>query len=474
MSEAAATPALCRLPAGDLLRHIRNGEVSTAEVVEASLTCIAGRDAALHAFVTIDAEGALREAARLDAAAATGRLVGPLHGIPFSVKDLIATAGVRTTRGSLLHKDDVPREDDLVVARLRAAGAVMIGKTNTPEFGFGALCSNSIAGSTANPYDTDRTSGGSSGGAAVAVAAGMVPLSLGTDFGGSVRTPAAFCNVVGLRPGAGVVPKATKAMLWETMATYGTVTRTVGDARLMLSVMAGGDPRDPPSIDNRGLRSATAPSSAPLRLAASLDLGIAAISHEIADAFAGGLARLAAEGFEVEAADLNFAGAQQAFETLRAAMLFHDFAGLLDRPGFDPSPTLQWNVERGRSLSAESLCEAEAIRYRLYQSALDFFDRYDFLLLPATSVPPFPLSQTEVIDIDGRPLRNIIDYLTITYAISLIGLPAISIPGGWSIGGLPVGLQIVAGPRRELELLSFAERLERECGFGHSFPEDRN
>jgi amidase len=469
MNDGAAHSDLTRITAVALAARLRAREVSATEAVEATLASIAAQNGALHAFITVDPGGARQQAQRLDAEAAQGRFAGPLHGVPLSVKDLIATAGLRTTRGSQIYEHDLPVEDDLIVARLRSAGAVLIGKTNTPEFGFGALCANEIAGNTANPYALDRTSGGSSGGAAAAVASGMVPLALGTDFGGSVRTPAAFCNAVGFRPGAGLVPKFPKAALWETMASYGTITRTVADARLMLETMAGHDRRDPASLESRGL-AAPFSRTREARVACSLDLGIATIASDVAGVFAEELCRIAAAGFEVLDEHPDFSGAQSAFETLRAAMLFHDFGALLKRAGFVPSPTLRWNVERGRGTTANAWLEAEAARARIYQSCVTFFDRFDFLLLPAASVSPWPLTQPEVTEIDGKPLRHIIDYLTITYAISLVGLPVLSVPGGWTADGLPVGLQIVAGPRREAELLAFAEFLETELGFRHSFP----
>jgi amidase len=215
------------------------------------------------------------------------------------------------------------------------------------------------------------------------------------------------------------------------------------------------------------------PETGPWRLAWSEDLGVATIADEIIAAFRADLARLGKIGSPLVETHPDFSGAQEAFETLRAAMLFHDFSGLLDRPDYTPSPTLRWNVERGRAITADEWLAAEAVRARIYQSCVTFFERFDFLLLPAASVAPWPLGQPEVTEIDGRPMRHIIDYLTITYAISLVGLPAISIPGGWTVDGLPIGLQIVAGPRREAELLSFAEFLEHEHGFRHSFPDDR-
>ncbi|NLH82024.1 MAG: amidase [Phyllobacteriaceae bacterium] len=464
---AEADPS--RLSARALATAIRAGRWTARGVVEVLLDRVARLDGDLHAFVTVAAETARIEADRLDAAARQGRFVGPLHGVPFAVKDLIDTAGIRTTRGSMLHRDHVPTRDDPVVARLKAAGGIVLGKTNTPEFGFGALCCNQIAGNTVNPFARDRTSGGSSGGAAVAVATGMVPVSLGTDFGGSVRTPASFCDVVGLRPGPGLLPRHPKSASWETLATPGLLTRDAADAAFVLQIAAGADRRDPTTVRTPPWRPAAGLAARP-RVAATLDLGIATIAHDVADAFATAVARLKTTvGLEVDFAHPDFAGAQQAFETLRAAMLHHDFMPLLETRGEAISPTVRWNVERGAGLSADALLDAEATRARIYGACVDFFERYDFLVLPAASVAPFPLDLEDVLAIDGRPLRNIVDYLTPTSAISLVGLPALSLPAGFIDGRLPFGLQIVAPPGGEAELLAFAARLEREPGFGHAF-----
>lgn len=446
-------------------------EISAAQLVEETLAVIAELDPHHHAFITVAADTARQRAREIDAAAADGRLLGPLHGLPVAIKDLTPTAGIRTTRGSRHHLDDVPDEDDLVVARLRNAGAIIIGKTNTPEFGFGALCRNEIAGNTVNPYARERTSGGSSGGSAVAVATGMVPLAHGTDFGGSVRTPASFCSIVGFRPGAGTVPRMPKGLPWETLATHGILARSAGDAELMLQAIAGGDPRDPVSVHAPAFVPADGmPALGALRLAASPDLCIATIDPAVASVFEGAVTAIAGAGAGVTRSAPDFSGAQQAFETLRAAMLFHDFGPLLDRPGSMLSPTVRWNVERGRGIAANDVIAAEVARGRIYQSCIALFDDVDFLLTPSASVLPFPLDQEEILEIAGKPLRNIVDYLTITYAVSLTGLPAMSIPCGWTGDGLPVGMQIVGPPRSEAALLAFGRRLEHDLSFRHRFP----
>ena len=461
---------IIRFSATELTSLIRARTLTARAVVEACLWQINRSDGRLRAFITISPESALAEADRLDGMAERGQFAGALHGIPFAVKDLIPTANIRTTRGSALYEHDVPDEDDVVVARLKAAGGILIGKTNTPEFGFGALCRNVIAGNTVNPYAPDCTSGGSSGGSAVAVATGMVPLALGTDFGGSVRTPASFCDVIGIRPAVGTVPRVSKQFLWETLASFGVMARTVSDAELMLAAIAGSDVRDPVSMGLQAYQSAQLFSRNDLRLAASVDLGVATIAREVSDIFDLAIDRISRMGFVVEAQHPDFTGVQQAFETLRAGLLFHEFGSMIEDASSDVSATVRWNVERGRNVYLKDVLQAETIRTRLYRNCAVFFEGFDFLLLPSASVAPWPLSQADVDSIDDKPTNNIIDYLTITYAISLVGLPVMSIPCGWTPDGRPIGMQIVAGPGRNGDLLAFAALLEQDDGFRHRFP----
>ncbi|WP_226582559.1 amidase [Acuticoccus sediminis] len=456
---AGALPGeITALAATELADAIRAGSVSAAEATEASLAAIAAEDPALHAFVTVDAEGARTAARALDERRASGDLAGPLHGVPVAIKDLVDVEGLPTTRGSLRHANDIAPADDLVVARLRAAGAVIVGKTNTPEFGFGALCRNPVGGNTGNPAAPGRSSGGSSGGSAAAVAAGMVPLAHGTDFGGSVRTPASFCGIVGFRPGPGLIPSATKPLAWNALAVHGVLARTVADAALMASVMSGGDPRDPISLDARA--GSFAPQDVPAaRLAASADLGgITPIDPAVRSVFERALGRIP-DTFGVVRAAPDLGGAPEAFATLRAAIILHELGPLLTAAGPPLSPTVRWNIEQGVGISAADYLAAEAARSRLYRASLAFFETHDFLLTVAASVPPFPLDQEDVEAIDGTPMANPIAYLAVTSAISLIGLPAISVPCGRTGEGLPVGLQIVGPPRSEARLLGLAARL---------------
>src|SRR6476661_2995125 len=274
------TTNLCQLSATALAKALERREISARDVIEAHLARIAAHDARLSAFITVDSDGARRQADACDAASAP---MGPLHGVPFAVKDLTNTKGLRTTYGSLLFQNHVPDQDELVVARLRQAGAVIIGKTNTPEFGFGAVCTNRLCGPTRNPFDISLTSGGSSGGSGVAVATGMVPLAHGTDFGGSVRTPASFCDVASIRPTPGRIPSPHRPLGWDMLATHGFLARGVDDLELALSICGGGDVQDPLSI---GVVNEDRPVAVRPQIAATPDFGIAAVARDVRARFA--------------------------------------------------------------------------------------------------------------------------------------------------------------------------------------------
>ena len=460
-------PEPCSYPASSLVEQIAAGRLSAMEVVEAHIAWIAASDPTLRSFVTVAAEEARRAAAHADRRVRRGER-RPLLGVPFAVKDLTATAGVRTTFGSLAYKDHVPAHDELCVARLKDAGAVPVGKTKTPEFGFGARCLNPLQGPTANPHAPTLTSGGSSGGSASAVAAGQVPIAHGTDFGGSVRTPAAFCGTVAIRPTPGLIPNPSRSLPYDTLATHGVIARTVDDASLMLSVMIGCDPHDPtsrlpgperePELDSRDIR-----------VAVSTDFGVAPMASAVAEAFGEAIGAVARRLPKVASAHPDCSGVKGTFETLRAATIFHNLKHLLDTDVL--TPTVRWNAERGRTISAEQFLDAEASRGGLIRRFVDFFRDHDVLVTPAASILPFPNTEDEVREIDGKPLDNILDYLAITYVVSLVGFPAIVIPAWTSSSGLPIGLQIVAPPLREGRLIALARRLERECGFRHRFPE---
>ncbi|WP_046869481.1 amidase [Microvirga massiliensis] len=459
---------IVRLGAGELARAMRERRLSASDAVEASLERIAALDESLQAFVTVAADAARKEAKEADRASAPR---GPLHGVPVAVKDNTATRGIRTTHGSCRFREFVPEKDHNCVARLRAAGAIVIGKTNTPEFAFGAVCRNPLRGPTANPWDHERTSGGSSGGSAVAVTTGMVPLAHGTDFGGSVRTPASFCGCVGLRPTPGVIADPDRGLAWNTLSTHGVLARSAGDAALMLSVLAGPDLCDPtswPAKDEPGQAKASHDAS---RCAASLDLnGSFRVDEEVATAFESAVASVARVLGPVSREAPDCTGASQAFQTLRAALSWHNFRRLLAAGTNDLTPSFVWNVERGKNLPAQAYLEAEAVRSRAYRSFARFFERFDILILPAASVLPFPNAQEEVTEIAGQPCETIIDYLAPTYLVSLVGFPVLSLPCGLTTDGLPFGVQLVARPYDEARLLAVAERLET-AGFRHLWPD---
>lgn len=461
------------ISACELARLIHSKQISVSECVAACFEQIEEYDSSLKAFVTLCRERAEAEAVQADRAIARGETLSVLQGIPFAVKDLTPTAGVRTTYGSAIYKSSVPNADELCIERLRRAGGILIGKTNTPEFGLGAQTNNVLCGPTANPYALNRSSGGSSGGSAVAVAAGMAFLAQGTDMGGSVRTPASFCGVVGLRPSAGRIPRPNKRLQWDYLDTDGILARTVEDAALMLSVMAGGDRRDPISIPSRwSIPEFFAQADDPLqiRVGFSPDLGIAVIDAEVAAVFQEAIARLAPLCPVVAEDHPDCSLAQEAFETIRAATLLHKQKHHYKKYREQLSQSVVWNIERGIGISAADLLQAQANRDRLTRSFLRFFERYDVLATVSASVPPFPLTQPEVLEIGGVKLRNIIDYLTITYTISLTGLPALSIPCGRTQTGLPVGMQLVGKPHGEATLLQFAYALQERLNFCYQPP----
>jgi amidase len=457
-------PELCRFDAAGLQHAITQG-LSVSEVVSAHLDWIEASDGPLNAFIHVDAAGARAAALEWDRT----RREGLLAGIPLAVKDLTATAGVPTTQGSLLFRDHVPTQDDVVVARLKRAGGILIGKTNTPEFGFGARCSNALKASTATPHDLSLSSGGSSGGSAAAVAAGQVLLAQGTDFGGSVRTPAAFCGAVGLRPTPGLIPNPTRPLARDTLASHGILTRCVADAGRMLEVLMGFDPLDPTSALAPLDETAIEPRA--MRIAWSQDLGIAPVAQEVRDAFACAIEILAKAAPQTRPAHPDCRGAMQTFAKLRAPLVRQSLKEVRGEREL-LSPTVRWNLDQGQGITADEFMEAEADRSALTRRFAAFFRKYDVLVTPAAALLPFPHEVDEVREIDGAILATILDYLAVTSTISLVGFPCLVLPAWTSRTGLPIGLQFVAPPLQERRLLAFGEYLERECGFHHRFAGD--
>lgn len=463
-----------RLSAVETGRMLNSGAISAVEVAEAYLDRIDRLDHRLEAFITVDREGALAQARFADLKRSRGEAQGLLDGLPVAFKDLVPTKGLRTTYGSLLYEDLVPKEDDTVVARVRAAGGTIIGKTNTPEFGFGAVCQNKMVGPTLNPYDLRCTSGGSSGGSAVAVAAGLSALAHGTDFGGSCRIPASFCGVFGLRPTAGRVADPGKRLLWDDLTVNGILARSVEDVALLLSVFGHPHPEDPTSLKGSSF-SLPEFHMAPigeLRLAFSPDLGIAPIDGKVRQVVSEAIMEIGGLYPSLEEACPDFAGGMEAFMALRGPIVFHNLGPHLEEHRDLLTPSVIWNIERGRGVTAEDYLTAEEGRSRIFRSVARFFESYDFLICPTTSIQAFPNDQSDVLMIDGKPMTHILDYAKPTAAISLIGLPALSVPCGFTGDGLPVGIQIVGRPFDEARLFRFAYTLQESLGFRHHWPPD--
>jgi amidase len=442
---------------------VRRREISARELLELHLARIAERNPQLNAIVSLDEERARAGAAQADAATARGDALGPLHGLPFAFKDTHDVAGWRTTYGSPLFADHVPDADDLVVVRIRAAGAVPIGRTNVPEFAAGSHTFNTIFGTTLNPVDPTRSAGGSSGGAACALRAGMVPLADGSDMGGSLRNPASFCGVVGLRPSLGRVPSWPTDNLWETTGTSGPLARDVGDVALLLSVVAGPDPRVPTALADPGTSFAPPVTGElrGLRVALSPDLGgLLEVDREIAAVVGQAGERFAAAGAHVEHAQPDLAEAEDTFRTLRAWLFQAGFGDLLAAHPDAFKQSLADNIRAGESLTGADVARAYAGRTVLAERMRRFFASYDVLVLPTSQVPPFPADQEYPAAINGRPMATYLDWMRSCYVITVTGCPAISVPAGTTGDGLPVGAQIVAPFGADRRLLEVAAAFE--------------
>jgi amidase len=456
---------LCFSTVGEIAARIRKREVSAREVMEAHLRQIDRVNPKVNAIITrLPEEQCLAAADEADAALARGDEVGPLHGLPIAHKDTEATKGVRTTSGSPIHAEFVPDHTSLHLKRVQQAGAVMIGKTNVPEFAAGSHTYNPIFGATLNPYDTTKSCGGSSGGAAVALACGMLPIADGSDLGGSLRNPGNFNNVVGFRPSPGRVPIVPSASNWNWMSIKGPLGRTVNDTALLLSAMTGADLRDPTSIDESGnqFRGSLDRDVTGVRLAWSPDLGGLPVDPRVSEVLAAAIPVMRdALGCEVEEATPDFTDADEVFQVLRAYRFAANFEPIFDENRHRIKQSVIWNVEKGRSLSALDVGLAEQKQSALYQRMLDFLDEYECLLCPVNQVPPFDIEIDYPMEINGIQMENYIAWMKSAYWISATGLPSISVPAGFTSDGLPVGLQIVGRPRNDLGVLQIAYAFEQ-------------
>jgi len=451
-------------------------EVSARELLEMHLRRIEETNPAVNAIVSLDPERARDQAAEADEAHAAGRPVGPLHGLPVAFKDTHEVAGWPTTFGSPLRADHVSRRDDLVVERIRAAGVVVMGKTNVPEWAAGSHTFNTVFGTTLNPYALDRSAGGSSGGAAAALASGMVPLADGSDMGGSLRNPASFCNVVGLRPSVGRVPTWPSINAWELTSVSGPMARNVEDLALLLSVVAGPSTRAPLSLETPGSRFAP-PLDAVLdgvRVAMSVDLGGSfAVDHTVADVVRAQAEPLVAAGAHVTEAHPDMTGADQVFRTLRAWHFQHRFGAMLERRPEAFKRSLADNIRAGAALSGADVARAYELRTRLAERVRAFFEEHDVLLLPVSQVPPFSAEEEYPSDINGEVQATYLDWMRSAYFITVTGCPAISVPAGFTPQGWPVGVQLVAAPNQERRLLEIAHAFEQVNRSGERRPRIR-
>jgi amidase len=460
--------SLWELSAVEQRRLLQDGEVSSVEVMSAHLERIDAVNPAVNAIVTLVPERALADAARADEARARGEPLGPLHGLPIAIKDLVDTEGIRTTYGSAIYRDHVPAEDAPLVRRLKTAGAIVVGKTNTPEFGAGSQTFNSVFGATRNPYDFARTPGGSSGGAAAAVATRMLPFADGSDLGGSLRNPASFCNVVGLRPTLGRISDPDQDDP-DDLAVFGPIARTVGDTALLLGALAG-----PEAGTAQTLERWSAPDFdsdlGSVRIGWSRNLAGLPVDSGVTTALEG--ARPLLEGLcRVEEAEPDLDDADEAFHVLRALRFARLIADeVRTHPGL-VKDTIVWNVDEGLALDAERIARARAIRTEIVHRMAAFLDDYDALALPASLVPPFPVEVEWPQEIDGTAMTTYLDWMRACTRISVTGHPAISIPFAFTPEGLPVGLQLVGRYGDEAGLLRLAAAIEAAIGASARRPE---
>jgi len=453
---------LCDLPALELRRLIGARQLSPRELLAACRERIEAVDPAVNAIPHTCWERAEAEAAEAERAVTRGDTLGRLHGLPIAIKDTQLTAGVRTTFGSPIYRDNVPEADERMVAVIRAAGAIVVGKSNVPEFGAGANSTNPVYGATANPHDLARTCGGSSGGSAAALSTSMVPIATGSDTGGSLRIPAALCGVVGMRCTPGLVPRGGRTPGWTPISVYGPIARDVDEAALMLSVIAGTDHRDPLSwpVDPDDFLHAPNVDLSSLRVAYSEDLGFAPVDADMRTALRAAAESLAASFATIEEVAPPLHDADWIFEVIRASQFISGHIGHYREHRELLGPNLIENLEQALSFSFEDMAIAQAAHSDLYRRFLEFMGNYDIFLCPVTGVGAFPKETLAPREIEGRPARTYFHWLAPAYGITLAAHPAISIPCGTLANGMPFGLQVVGRRGADRELLGIAKALE--------------
>ena len=469
-SVSSAADELCTLTAVDLAGRIRRKQVSAREVMAAHLARIERVNPKINAIVTLVADRAMADAAKADEQQAKGATLGPLHGLPVAHKDLMSTAGIRTTFGSLYYKDNVPTTDALIVKRVRAAGAITLGKTNTPEFGAGSNTFNAVFGATHNGYNLEKTVGGSSGGAAAALTSGMVPIATGSDTGGSLRNPAAFNNIVGFRPSPGRVTDDDGS--WSPLSTAGPMARTVADVALFLSTIVGAHTPDPLSISEDGARF-----RAPLgrtfkgvRVAWFKDLGGIPFESEITRVVNANRKAFEDLGCIVEQAEPDFTGVDEAFPILRHLSYHSSYAAMARQRPDVFKDTIKWEIAEAERNTGADVARAAARQARMYIQSHDFFEKYEYFVLPVTQVEPFDITTEYPMSVAGVKMPTYIDWMRSCWYVTFMANPAISVPAGFSASGLPVGLQIVGRHRGEWSVLQMAHAFEQATGHGKRRP----
>lgn len=463
---AAQTPDICFLTATEMAGLIRRKKLSAREVMAAHLKQIDRVNPKVNAVVTLIAEQATENARKADEAQARGAVLGPLHGLPVVHKDLFETAGIRTTFGSPIFKDNVPKRDAIIVERIHNAGAICVGKSNTPEFGAGSQTFNAVFGATKNPWDLTKTCGGSSGGAAVSLACGMVPIADGSDSGGSLRNPAAFCSVVGIRTAPGRVPQHAQGNAWLTISVQGPMARTVSDAALLLSAIAGPDPRCPISIDQPGSRFAgnLDRSFKGVRVAWFKNMGGIPFDARVLKAIAAQQRVFESLGCVLEEAEPDWTGAHEGYDTLRAWNYAGTQAENVRLHRDLVKDTVLWEVERGSRLSGADIARAEGLRSQAWDHMRVFQEKYEYFIAPTCQVLPYDINQPYPTEIEGVKMSTYVEWQKSCILISALENPAISVPCGFTEEGLPVGLQIVGRHRDEWSVLQLAHAFEKATG----------
>ncbi|WP_420180191.1 amidase [Paenarthrobacter sp. TA1.8] len=464
---------LGELSAVELSAAIRDKKVSAREALADHLERISEVNPAINAVVTLDPEGAQALALRADQLTASGAALPPLHGLPMTHKDTNNTAGMRTTQGSLALRDFVPAADDLIIARLKAAGVVSTGKSNVPEFGAGSHTFNDLFGTTTNPYAPTLSAGGSSGGVAAVVAARVQSIGDGSDMGGSLRIPASFCNVVGFRPSTAVIPMPSDANAYAWLGRTGPMARSVEDIALFMSVTAGKDPRvpHPTGLDPEVFRASLETDMRGVRIGWSRDFGIGVpVEAEILEYLERQLAVYEGLGAVVEEATPDFSEADLVFGNTRALDFAAGLGPILERAGDVIKPEVHWNVEKGFALTARDLIETAAARSRLELSVQDFFGRYDLFASPCAQVLPFDATLRYPSDIAGVPSETYLDWMRSACLLSATGLPVLSVPAGFSSTGLPIGLQLATNHYADMQLLRYGRAFEQQTGYAAVAP----